>query len=39
MKANSRVWMGVHWDFDATYGNQLGEEVGNTVYNSILQPD
>ena len=39
MNANSRVWMGVHWDFDATYGNQLGEEIGNTVYNSILQPD
>jgi hypothetical protein len=37
--ADSRVWMGVHWDFDATYGNQMGEEIGNTVYNSILQPD
>ena len=29
--ANSRVWMGVHWGFDATAGNKLGETVGNYV--------
>ena len=36
--AESRVWMGVHWEFDATNGTDLGKKIGATVYNAILKP-
>lgn len=35
--ANSRVWMGVHWKFDAEFGNKLGEAVGQWAYDNTLQ--
>lgn len=34
----SRVWLGVHWSFDATYGLELGTSVGEYVYANYLQP-
>jgi hypothetical protein len=39
MKNNlSRVWMGVHWRFDATDGSTVGEYVGNNAFNNYLRP-
>jgi hypothetical protein len=35
--AMSRVWMGVHWNFDASDGVALGEKIGDLVYNTILK--
>jgi membrane-associated phospholipid phosphatase len=37
--ANSRVWMGVHWKFDAEFGNKLGEAVGVWAYDNTLQAE
>jgi hypothetical protein len=38
MNAMSRLCMGVHWEFDATYGSKMGEEVGNVIFNTALRP-
>jgi hypothetical protein len=35
--ANSRIWMGVHWKFDAEAGKKLGEAVGQWAYDNTLQ--
>jgi hypothetical protein len=36
--AESRIWMGVHWQFDADAGNALGEKVGSWVYTNAFGP-
>ena len=36
--AESRVWMGVHWQFDADNGNAMGEKVGDWVFTSAFKP-
>lgn len=36
--AMSRVWLGVHYYFDALDGNTLGYEVGNYAYANFLRP-
>ena len=35
--ASSRLWRGVHWDFDNTSGNGSGNEVGTYVVGNALQ--
>lgn len=35
--AMSRIWLGVHWDFDATFGIEVGDNVGALVYQSTMQ--
>lgn len=37
--AMSRVWMGVHWRFDATDGEALGEQIGTLVLKTVMQPE
>ena len=34
----SRVWMGVHFSFDATAGLALGDSLGNAVVGQIMGP-
>ena len=36
--ARSRVWLGVHWNFDAVQGGVLGEEVAELVYAFMGSP-
>jgi hypothetical protein len=36
--AISRIYLGVHWIFDATASIQQGDEIGNYVFQHILQP-
>lgn len=36
--AESRIWLGIHWQFDADYGILTGDSVGNWVFTSQLQP-
>ena len=36
--ARSRVWLGVHWDFDAIQGGVLGEKVADLVYAFMGNP-
>ncbi len=36
--AESRVYMGVHWQFDADIGVASGESVGNDVFGETLVP-
>jgi hypothetical protein len=36
--ALSRVYMGVHWDFDATAGQRMGRRVGNIAFDEKLEP-
>lgn len=36
--ADSRIYLGVHWRFDATAGVTQGTAIANTVFNSILRP-
>ncbi|MCL7426042.1 vanadium-dependent haloperoxidase [Streptomyces sp. YS415] len=35
--ANSRVWLGVHFPWDATDGIELGKDVGNYVFDNELR--
>ena len=35
--ADSRIWMGVHWMFDADDGILLGNQVADATFNRILQ--
>jgi len=34
----SRVWLGIHWQFDADAGIKQGNEVAEEVFSRILQP-
>lgn len=36
--ANSRVYLGVHFPFDGTFGLSAGEELGEYIYATQLQP-
>jgi len=36
--AISRIYLGVHWSFDATEGLSLGEQVAQDVFSNALQP-
>jgi membrane-associated phospholipid phosphatase len=36
--AMSRVYLGVHYLFDSTNGINVGDAIGNTVYNTIMTP-
>jgi PAP2 superfamily len=36
--AESRVWMGVHWQFDADAGIALGEKIGSWIYANAFRP-
>ena len=36
--ADSRIWMGVHWMFDADDGIYLGNQVAYAAFNRILEP-
>lgn len=36
--AKSRVYLGIHWTFDATSGITLGKTVGDYVFDNILKP-
>jgi membrane-associated phospholipid phosphatase len=37
--ALSRVWMGVHWSFDASCGMELGEQVGDWAFAHAVTLD
>jgi Vanadium chloroperoxidase N-terminal domain/PAP2 superfamily len=34
----SRIYLGIHWQFDADEGMKSGTAIGDHVFNSILQP-
>ena len=36
--AQSRIYLGIHWAFDATDGVRMGDSVANYVFNNILGP-
>ncbi len=36
--AMSRVYLGVHWSFDATAGVNLGNDIGSYAYGNFLTP-
>ena len=36
--AESRIWIGVHWQFDATAGITQGNQVGDYVFANAFQP-
>jgi hypothetical protein len=36
--AMSRIYLGIHWSFDATNGIAQGDKIGNFDFNHILQP-
>jgi PAP2 superfamily len=36
--AQSRIYLGIHWSFDATSGISLGREVGDQIFDSVYQP-
>jgi hypothetical protein len=36
--ARSRIYLGIHWQFDADEGLRSGTAVGDHVYTTILQP-
>lgn len=36
--ARSRIYLGVHWSFDADHGISLGNEVAKYVFSHALQP-
>jgi len=37
--ADSRIYLGVHWRFDATQGVNQGTAIANTVFNRVLRPN
>ncbi len=37
--AKSRVYLGIHWDFDTEAGLDLGDSIADFVYNNTLQPN
>ncbi len=36
--ARSRIYLGIHWAFDATEGGKQGNRVANYVFKNLLQP-
>ena len=36
--ARSRVYLGVHWQFDADGGVESGKKIAETVFNKVLKP-
>jgi hypothetical protein len=36
--AISRLYLGIHWNFDASEGIKLGREVGNYVFDNAFRP-
>jgi hypothetical protein len=36
--AQSRIYLGVHWNFDAVAGIRQGKSVGNAVFDRVLRP-
>jgi hypothetical protein len=34
--ARSRIFLGVHWDFDGTAGVEAGKMIGATVFENAL---
>lgn len=36
--AESRIWLGIHWQPDADDGSALGDAIGDAIFNRILQP-
>jgi hypothetical protein len=36
--ANSRLYGGIHWDFDNQHGLAGGNDIGHHVYRTQLQP-
>lgn len=36
--AQSRIYLGVHWQFDATAGLKMGRSIGSYVFENALQP-
>ncbi|WP_437613378.1 phosphatase PAP2 family protein [Sorangium sp. So ce834] len=36
--ATSRIYLGVHWRFDAENGMRQGRAVGDAVFEGVLQP-
>jgi hypothetical protein len=36
--AQSRIWLGIHWQFDADRGIEQGRKIADDVYSKILQP-
>ncbi|MFO0808860.1 MAG: phosphatase PAP2 family protein [Gemmataceae bacterium] len=37
--AQSRIYLGIHWSFDATQGIRTGDRVANYVFDHLLQVD
>jgi hypothetical protein len=36
--ARSRIYMGVHWSFDDTYGQEMGVQVADYIVHGVLEP-
>jgi hypothetical protein len=36
--AESRVWLGIHWQQDADDGSLLGDEIADKIFNTVLRP-
>lgn len=36
--AMSRIYLGIHWNFDATAGNKMGTDIADYVFNNALLP-
>lgn len=36
--ARSRVWLGIHWQFDADAGIEQGRRIAEDVFSNLLQP-
>jgi hypothetical protein len=38
LNAESRIYLGIHWEFDATEGIKLGHQVSDAVYGEFVRP-
>jgi hypothetical protein len=36
--ARSRIYLGVHWNFDDTFGQQLGRQIADYTFDRMLEP-
>jgi hypothetical protein len=36
--AQSRIYLGIHWSFDATEGITQGERIGDYVFDRLYRP-
>ncbi|WP_438028271.1 hypothetical protein [Sorangium sp. So ce233] len=36
--ASSRIYLGVHWRFDAVEGMRQGKKIGGAVFDGVLRP-